>query len=32
MEILINSFVLTCLIFVAGAITQHIINKLLEKK
>lgn len=32
MEILINSFILTCLIFTVGAISQYVLNKLLEKK
>lgn len=32
MEILINSFILTCLIFAVGAFSQYVLNKLLEKK
>lgn len=32
MRILVDSLVLTCLIFVVGAIVQYVINKLLNKK
>lgn len=32
MVIIFISFVLTCLIFAVGAISQYVLNKLLEKK